>query len=203
MTKVPFNVDAYTARLIGRENVSKLEGAVVELIKNTYDADATCCILYYDEKKDILYLADNGNGMTEEIIRNHWMTIGRSSKKNSFVSQKGRIQTGEKGIGRFALDRIADNCQMLTSTEKDEKKLLWTVDWNSFSTGKNITEIGADLDITTEKFESFFENCTNSHVINLIKQNWGKHGTVFRLTNLREQWSDELLNTIRENLLLY
>ena len=200
MTKVPFNVDAYTARLIGRENVSKLEGAVVELIKNTYDADATCCILYYDEKKDILYLADNGNGMTEEIIRNHWMTIGRSSKKNSFVSQKGRIQTGEKGIGRFALDRIADNCQMLTSTEKDEKKLLWTVDWNSFSTGKNITEIGADLDITTEKFESFFENCTNSHVINLIKQNWGKHGTVFRLTNLREQWSDELLNTIRENL---
>lgn len=187
MTKVPFNVDAYTARLIGRENVSKLEGAVVELIKNTYDADATCCILYYDEKKDILYLADNGNGMTEEIIRNHWMTIGRSSKKNSFVSQKGRIQTGEKGIGRFALDRIADNCQMLTSTEKDEKKLLWTVDWNSFSTGKNITEIGADLDITTEKFESFFENCTNSHVINLIKQNWGKHGTVFRLTNLREQ----------------
>ena len=124
MTKVPFNVDAYTARLIGRENVSKLEGAVVELIKNTYDADATCCILYYDEKKDILYLADNGNGMTEEIIRNHWMTIGRSSKKNSFVSQKGRIQTGEKGIGRFALDRIADNCQMLTSTEKDEKKII-------------------------------------------------------------------------------
>ena len=35
MTKVPFNVDAYTARLIGRENVSKLEGAVVELIKNS------------------------------------------------------------------------------------------------------------------------------------------------------------------------
>ena len=100
--------------------------------------------------------------MTEEIIRNHWMTIGRSSKKSSFVSQKGRIQTGEKGIGRFALDRIADNCQMLTGTEKDEKKLLWTVDWNSFSTGKNITEIGADLDITTEKFESFFENLSSS-----------------------------------------
>ena len=51
MAKIPFNVDAYTARLIGRENVSKLEGAVVELVKNTYDADATYCILYYDEKK--------------------------------------------------------------------------------------------------------------------------------------------------------
>lgn len=114
MARIPFNVDAYTARLIGRENVSKLEGAVVELVKNTYDADATCCILYYDEKADILYLADNGSGMTEDIIKNHWMTIGRSSKKENFVSQKGRIQTGEKGIGRFALDRIADRCQMLT-----------------------------------------------------------------------------------------
>ena len=26
---IQFNVDAYTARLIGRENVSKLEGAVL------------------------------------------------------------------------------------------------------------------------------------------------------------------------------
>ena len=50
MAKIPFNVDAYTARLIGRENVSKLEGAVIELVKNTYDADASCCVLYFDEK---------------------------------------------------------------------------------------------------------------------------------------------------------
>ena len=129
MAKIPFNVDAYTARLIGRENVSKLEGAVVELVKNTYDADATYCILYYDEKTDVLYLADNGSGMTEDIIKNHWMTIGRSSKKENFVSQKGRIQTGEKGIGRFALDRIADSCQMLTCTDGGHSRLLWTVDW--------------------------------------------------------------------------
>ena len=42
MSKVYFDVDAYTARLIGRENVSRLEGAVSELVKNTYDADASC-----------------------------------------------------------------------------------------------------------------------------------------------------------------
>ena len=41
MPKIPFNVDAYTAKLIGRENVSKLDGAVLELVKNTYDADAS------------------------------------------------------------------------------------------------------------------------------------------------------------------
>ena len=40
MARIPFNVSAKTARLIGRENVSNLEGALIELIKNTYDADA-------------------------------------------------------------------------------------------------------------------------------------------------------------------
>lgn len=200
MAKIPFNVDAYTARLIGRENVSKLEGAVVELVKNTYDADATYCILYYDEKTDVLYLADNGSGMTEDIIKNHWMTIGRSSKKENFVSQKGRIQTGEKGIGRFALDRIADSCQMLTCTDGGHSRLLWTVDWDSFSNGKNITEIGADLDKTDINFIHFLDGCTNSNVIKLIKKKWKTSGTIFKLTNLRDDWNSELIHTIRENL---
>lgn len=131
MAKIPFNVDAYTAKLIGRENVSKLDGAILELVKNTYDADASICLLYYEKETDTLYIADNGTGMTEDVILKHWMTIGSSSKKISFKTQKGRIQTGAKGIGRFALDRIADNCSLLTIS-KDEH-LLWNVDWDVFS----------------------------------------------------------------------
>lgn len=200
MAKIPFNVDAYTARLIGRENVSKLEGAIVELVKNSYDADATCCVLYYDQNKDTLYLADNGCGMTQEVIQKHWMTIGRSSKKSTFVSDKGRIQTGEKGIGRFALDRIADQCQMLTWTGKENEKILWTVDWNAFSSGINITEIAADLDKTNQSFDEFVSEGSNQHVVDLIKKQWKKNGTIFKLTHLREQWNDELLQKIHENL---
>ena len=200
MAKVPFNVDAYTARLIGRENVSKLEGAVIELVKNTYDADATCCIIYYDDKKDELYLADNGCGMTREVVLNHWMTIGRSSKKSSFVSPNGRIQTGEKGIGRFALDRIADSCQMITGTKNETYNLLWTVNWASFSPGKNITEIGAELDETMMSFEEFVEGCTNFCMRKLVENQWMRTGTIFRLTNLRDKWDDNLLRVLRENL---
>lgn len=48
MARIPFNVSAKTARLIGRENVSNLEGALIELIKNTYDADAKKCVVYYE-----------------------------------------------------------------------------------------------------------------------------------------------------------
>ena len=40
--KVSFEVSAKAARLIGRENIADVDGALVELIKNAYDADATC-----------------------------------------------------------------------------------------------------------------------------------------------------------------
>lgn len=96
MKKIPFNVNAYAARLIGRENVSKLEGAILELVKNTYDADATICLLYYNNKDKYLLIADNGCGMNEDIIINNWMTIGNSTKVNDFHTEKGESKLVQK-----------------------------------------------------------------------------------------------------------
>lgn len=200
MAKVPFNVDAYTARLIGRENVSKLDGAVIELIKNTYDADATICVLYYDAVSNALYLIDNGTGMTLDVITKHWMTIGRSSKKSTYITESGRIQTGAKGIGRFALDRIADRCTMLTGTKDSERKILWKVDWSEFIEEANITEINADVDEVDISFEKFIVDCTNKEVVKLIHDKWRNHGTVFKLTCLHEQWDQKLISNMKENL---
>lgn len=198
MAKIPFNVDAYTAKLIGRENVSKLDGAILELVKNTYDADASICLLYYEKETDTLYIADNGTGMTKEIILKHWMTIGSSSKKISFKTQKGRIQTGAKGIGRFALDRIADNCNLLTISK--EEHLLWKVDWNAFSFGQKITDITADLDESELTFIDFVNGIVNKSVIYLITEKFSKTGSLFKLTNLRDNWDKKVIESIRSNL---
>ena len=200
MAKVPFNVDAYTARLIGRENVSKLDGAVIELIKNTYDADASICVLYYDAFSNALYLMDNGMGMTLDVIIKHWMTIGRSSKKSTYITDSGRIQTGAKGIGRFALDRIAEQCTMLTGTQGGERKILWKVDWSEFIGEVNITEINADIDEIDISFEEFMSECTNKDVVKLIRDKWENHGTIFKLTCLHEQWDQKLIKNMKENL---
>ncbi|MBD5402546.1 sensor histidine kinase [bacterium] len=200
MAKVPFNVDAYTARLIGRENVSKLDGAVIELIKNTYDADATICVLYFDAVSNALYLMDNGMGMTLDVITKHWMTIGRSSKKSDYITESGRIQTGAKGIGRFALDRIAEQCTMLTGIQDGERKILWKVDWSEFIGEVNITEINADIDEIDISFGEFISECTNKEVVKLIHDKWGKHGTIFKLTCLHEQWNQKLIRNMKENL---
>ncbi len=200
MAKVPFNVDAYTARLIGRENVSKLDGAIIELIKNTYDADAGICVLYYDAVSNTLYLADDGVGMTLDVIKKHWMTIGRSSKKSSYTTDSGRIQTGAKGIGRFALDRIADCCTMLTGTSDSGNKILWTVDWSEFTGDINITEVSADVDDTDISFLEFMKDCTNKEVVKLIHDRWKNHGTIFKMTSLHEQWDEKLIGNMKENL---
>lgn len=200
MAKISFNVDAYTARLIGRENVSKLDGAIIELIKNTYDADASLCFLYYDDKKNVLYLGDNGCGMTEDVIKKHWMTIGRSSKKESFVSKSGRTQTGEKGIGRFALDRIANKCKMLTGTGDSKERLLWSVDWGMFAPGKNITDVNAELETTDTDFAEFVVDCSNQNVYHLVRECWADQGSIFRMSDLRDEWNEDVMKQLRENL---
>lgn len=200
MAKVAFNVDAYTARLIGRENVSKLDGAIIELVKNTYDADASVCFLYYDDVADVLYIADNGTGMTQDVIVKHWMTIGRSSKKATFVTDSGRVQTGAKGIGRFALDRIAEQCTMITGTEEQKEKILWTVDWSEFTGNKNITEITADLENEELSFSQFMGECHNDEVRKLVDTYWKKHGTIFKLSNMREHWDENLIHDMHDNL---
>lgn len=198
MPKVPFNVNAYTARLIGRENVSKLEGAVLELVKNTYDADASVCILYYEDSTQTLYIADNGHGMTEDVIEKHWMTIGNSSKVRHYTTHKGRVQTGAKGIGRFALDRISDVCKMLTLT--NTTNLEWNVNWSDFDSGTKITEIYADLTPVNYTIIDFFNNAKNQALKNIVSNNFVSTGTVFKLNSLRDQWSKSLVESIRNNL---
>ncbi|MBR5545176.1 MAG: sensor histidine kinase [Clostridia bacterium] len=198
MEKLNFNVDAYTARLIGRENVSRLESAILELVKNTYDADADCCILYYESSTNSLYLADNGTGMSTEIIKKHWMTIGNSSKKRKYISNKGRVQTGAKGIGRFALDRIGDTCKMYTKSFSEN--LEWNINWSNFSDGTPLTNVTADLEEVLYTFDDFINDAVNSEFRKLVSEKFKDNGTVFKISSVRDNWNDRFIKKLRRNL---
>ncbi len=199
--KVPFNVNAYTARLIGRENVSTLDGAILELVKNTYDADATKCVLYYEETTKTLYLMDNGSGMTENVIEKHWMTIGNSSKYKKFITNTGRVQTGAKGIGRFALDRIGDTCVMYTKSDSFDDIIEWKVDWRDFNREDRLTDITAEINYKSNiGLSNMITNIKNSDVIELVKKNFINTGTIFKIENLREEWNLDLINDIKQSL---
>lgn len=199
--KIPFNVNAYTARLIGRENVAKLEGAVLEIVKNAYDADAKVFCFYYCNAENRIYILDNGTGMTEETIRTHWMTIGNSSKKTDYFSENKRIQTGAKGIGRFALDRIADKCEMLTIS--DAGALEWIVNWGDFDGDKNLSDVTATIAESDKNMISYVEcgqwnNTEMSHVISKI--GFQGKGTALILDGLHDVWSEKVFSKIRNNL---
>ena len=198
MAKIPFNVSAKTARLIGRENVSNLEGAVIELIKNAYDADAKKCVVYYEESSNKLFLIDNGSGMTKDIIVNNWMTIGNSNKKDNVYTRSGRVNTGEKGIGRFALDRISEKCDMLTVSKS--QKFEWVVDWESFDSSEMITDTFAELNDSSDRIPEFLGFIKNQQLRDMLIKEFNGTGTCFVMENLRDQWNEALIERLKNNL---
>lgn len=197
MAKIPFNVDANTARLIGRENVSKLDGAIIEIIKNAYDADAGICVLYYDRDNGKLWIIDNGCGMDEEIVKKHWMSIGYSTKDVDLKSEKGRIKTGAKGIGRFALDRLGSICTMYTFN--GNKHLSWRVNWEEFRRGININEVYADLEEYNFIDNGLFDLIQNQDSKTIVKKHFNT-GTIFEICELRDVWDEKFFEKLKNNL---
>lgn len=196
--KIPFNVNASTARLIGRENVAKLDGAILELVKNTYDSDAKICLIYYNDINNSLIIADNGTGMSGDTIINNWMTIGNSTKVENFYSKNGRIQTGAKGIGRFALDRISSCCKMYTTNENNS--ISWTINWDLFENSKNITDVTAEIEYLDKKsLYKMIPKINNYELTDFISKNFST-GTLFELSNLRDDWNKATFENIKQSL---
>ncbi|ETT15626.1 GHKL domain protein, partial [Fusobacterium sp. CM21] len=98
--------DSTIAELLGVQNFSTDEAAILELVKNAYDANALNLKITFEN--DMLRFEDNGIGMNACDIKEHWMHIGKSSKEYEIIDQnnKKRIQAGSKGVGRFALSRL-------------------------------------------------------------------------------------------------
>src|SRR5438067_1476822 len=98
--------------LIGEELISDEAVAVVELVKNAYDADATKVEIRFEgddpQKPETLVVADNGIGMTLETVLSGWFEPGTATKRKDSKSPGGRLYQGAKGVGRFAAARLAE-----------------------------------------------------------------------------------------------
>lgn len=121
--------DKIIAQILGIQNFNNDESAVLELVKNAYDAKATICNIIFT--KDTLIFSDNGHGMNAEDISNNWMFVGRSTKGYSIQDgNKTRVLAGSKGIGRFALARLGESIQLI-SKKANSPAIRWVTDWNS------------------------------------------------------------------------
>lgn len=223
--KIPFQVSARAGKLLGRENFSNPEWAIIELVKNAYDADAESCIVIFDipDKKEkmgavtrsddtpgadwgSIYIIDNGTWMTKETIENHWMQIGTWNKETQYLSEKHRIKTGAKGIGRFALDRLWKRTEMWTwSTNVDGTRtgLFWEMDWEQFdSPQRNISEINADLEAYSipGPRDKISELMGQSFLESRLKDSKFENGTIIKISNLKDDWHNEELKSVFSHL---
>lgn len=200
-SQIPFTVSARTARLIGQENFANAEGAIIELVKNSYDADASVCVIIIDALNDTIRILDNGDGMTDTIIRNQWMTIGTDDKKVNYRS-RSRVKTGAKGIGRFALDRLGTSSTMITKTINSES-LNWNVNWNQFEKASaKISDIKASLfPDTIDIYDRIIEIQKKSDIKESIVEFWEeKKGTLISVNDLKDVWDEKATQSLYSNL---
>jgi signal transduction histidine kinase len=140
-----FTVEGRILRELGERLVKQPEVALVELIKNAYDADAQECEVIYEPPARIV-VTDDGHGMTFDEFKNGWMRIGTSAKATEGRTRSfGRVITGEKGIGRFAVRFLGTELELRTvaydSRFKARTLLTATFDWPSFDQTEDLGEV--------------------------------------------------------------
>lgn len=194
--------DISTFRLIGRDLITDRITALFELVKNCYDANATRVDVIFEkisydqaitnpvnDQKIInpnskIAIKDNGYGMSFADIKDKWMVIGTSSKRKSPYSPDpfNRKCVGEKGIGRFAVDKLGDKVNIITKKKGDSKWLNVEIDWNLyFKQTHEINEEKITLFTDIENGYSYVDSPSSSN----------ESGTILEMTSIREYWSKQ------------
>jgi signal transduction histidine kinase len=137
--------------LIGDELISDEPVAVVELVKNAYDADAKTVRVAFSGPDvldpDTLTVADNGCGMTLETVLGAWLEPGTVLKKRQERSPGGRLYQGAKGIGRFAAARLAQSMYMETRSKDEEEGVTVLLEWGKFNDESYLDEVSIDYEV--------------------------------------------------------
>ncbi len=181
--KKSFRPSARLISTIGEDIIKDMHAAVVELVKNSYDADAHEVIITFESTEDnelFIRVEDNGHGMEEGVVTNKWLVPSTSDKFIRKTSPQGRIMQGRKGIGRFAVAILGENLHLETTANNVKTELK--INWNDFSGNKYLDEILIDIiSMPTTK---------NS-------------GTVFKISGSAEkleQWNDDELEFLIKEL---
>ncbi|MBR5377603.1 MAG: sensor histidine kinase [Bacteroidales bacterium] len=157
MKNPKFDINPHVIRQLGAELVTDQTTALMELVKNSYDADADYVKitintkevlddpnLFYPNKKGYIIVEDNGFGMDEDTIINSWLVISFSNKRAvdgvKPKTPKGRTPLGDKGLGRLSTQRLAQVCEIYT--KKEESTALHVgFDWDTFDTANKLQDV--------------------------------------------------------------
>lgn len=162
-----FTSDAALIDRLGRELVGKQETALVELVKNSYDADATEVGVTFE--RDRLIIDDNGTGMDRGELISGFLRLASNLKVTEPVSQRfHRQRAGRKGIGRFSTQRLGSRLVLRTWQDANKNGLQLTINWSDFERGRSL-----------EKIPVWLEEIEARHP-----------GTRIEISDLRDEWTE-------------
>lgn len=144
-----FQIAARAILTWGRESIKDRITAVIELVKNSYDAVSKIAeirlrALPEDPDSRELRISDAGEGMSEADVDTKWLRIGYPAKLDEPMTRQGRRKTGEKGVGRISADRLGEVLE-LRSQRVGHPAYRLVIDWTAFEGGgTNIEEIGLE-----------------------------------------------------------
>ena len=188
-----FTVDAKAVLTLGRNSIKDANTAIVELVKNAYDADAEVVELSIEsDDKDggCIRISDNGHGMSDEDVEKYWLRIGFSEKVENKTSQKfGRRKTGEKGIGRLSADRLGSALE-LKSKRTGKVSTGLKIDWSQFEIhGQEIGQV--KLPVIPDP---------TPRVPKTMAGRLSKSGTELIITKLRQSWDEGDIEKVHSEL---
>lgn len=195
--KKPFKMTARVLAHLGEDLIKDESIALLELVKNSYDAGATKCVV--DFNFDIfgslieISISDNGSGMSLDTIEKIWLVIGTDNKKNRLISHRqGRLPLGEKGIGRLGVHKLGNDIK-LYSKHSDENEVYVSIDWSKLAESKDIDDFKIDYGYSSDSH--FFDKQTGTKIIvRNLKGEWNRRKlrSVFRdLTTLNSPFSEK------------
>lgn len=136
---------------IGRDLIQDCYAAVVELVKNAYDADSPDVNIEFRAKLDrsgyAITITDHGHGMSRDTVIHKWMVPSTRDKLDRQQSPSGRIMQGRKGVGRYAASILGTDLLLETVTPQGEKTTLM-VEWNTFEAAQYLDDVEILIETT-------------------------------------------------------
>lgn len=204
MEKVRFRTNILLKSIIGKDLITDDNIAVLELVKNSFDAGSTEAIItfrdvitnqttkdYKQNNESKIIIQDNGSGMSSHDLENKWLNIAYSEKKSKKEEFKRKL-AGNKGVGRFSCDRLGKT--LIIYTKKKRSPLLkLSIDWKKFEQIDDINKNIQDEEFTLEEI-SF------NHYTEETKLGKFDTGTVLFISDLREVWNQSKIQSLRRQL---
>ena len=170
---------------IGRDLIQDNYAAVIELVKNAYDADSPDVHIEFKALDDLsgysIIISDHGHGMSKDDVINKWLVPSTSDKLDRRKSPSGRTMQGSKGVGRYATSILGSNLFLETVTDVGEKTTVY-LEWGLFEDAQHLDDV--EIIVETEKTSE-------------------SHGTRLTMEGAEEflsEWGEKQFDKLRDEL---